>query len=85
MPSAVDLAKRALVTLISSLARINQCTLQGTRESPDKDVSKAYRTLSRREGWSRVGRSAVPKVREKNGLVRRTRAHLLRKAPRPVV
>ena len=55
MPSSADQAKRALVTLISSLARIHNCSVQVTRKSPDTEVSKAYRALSRRVHPDRGG------------------------------
>ena len=46
MPSARDLAKRALVTLLKSLATAYGLVLSLTRESADKDVRTAYRKVS---------------------------------------
>ena len=48
MASARDLAKRALVALIKFLAGIYSLTVDVKRESPDEEVRKAYRTLSRK-------------------------------------
>ena len=41
MVSAIELAKRALVTLMKSLAALYGVTLELTRESADKDVATA--------------------------------------------
>ena len=47
MVSETDRTKRALVSLLKTLAGIYAVTLNVTRESSDKDVSSAYRKLSR--------------------------------------
>ena len=46
MPSAIDLAKRALVSLLRTLAAAYGVALTLTRDAPDKDVSGAYRKVS---------------------------------------
>ena len=48
MVSAKDSWKRALVTLVKTLALLYGCCVGLTRESTDADVRKAYRTLSRK-------------------------------------
>jgi hypothetical protein len=48
MVSAIDRAKRALVALLKHLARVYGVTVDGTRDSADKDVRRAYRQVSRR-------------------------------------
>ena len=48
MVSNVDLAKRALVTLLNSLAALYNLVLGVTRESSDADVRGAYKKLSRK-------------------------------------
>ena len=48
MVSETDRTKRALVSLLKTLAGIYAVTLNVTRESSDKDVSSAYRKLSRK-------------------------------------
>ena len=48
MVSALDKLKRALVTLLKTLATAYGLTVTLTRESPDKDVTAAYRKVSRR-------------------------------------
>ena len=48
MVSAIDLSKRALVTLLNSLANVYAVVLGITRESPDGDVHRAYRKLSKK-------------------------------------
>ena len=45
MPSAVDIAKRSLVTLLKELAAKYRVTLDVNRESSDEDVTKAYRKV----------------------------------------
>ena len=55
MPSPLDRAKRALVTLINSLAVLYNCRVDITRESTDSAVSKAYRVLSRKVHPDRGG------------------------------
>ena len=42
MVSAIDRAKRALVTLLKSLATVYGLVLSVTRDAPDKDVRTAY-------------------------------------------
>ena len=46
MPSVRDLAKRALVTLLKSLATAYGLVLSISRDSADKDVRTAYRKVS---------------------------------------
>ena len=46
MPSAVDAAKRELVKVLRELAAKYTVALSLTRESPDKDVTKAFRKVS---------------------------------------
>ena len=48
MVSAVDRTKRALVSLLKSLAVVYRVVLSVTRESSDQDVRTAYRKLSRK-------------------------------------
>ena len=48
MVSAIDRAKRALVTLLKSLATVYGLVLSVTRDAPDKDVRTAYRKVSRK-------------------------------------
>ena len=48
MVSAIDLAKRALVTLLNKLASVYAVVLDITRESSDGDVHRAYRKLSKK-------------------------------------
>ena len=48
MVSARDQAKRALVTLLGSLAMTYTCTVNVSRDSPDEDVKKAYRVVARK-------------------------------------
>ena len=45
MPSAVDVAKRALVKVLKELAAKYQVALSVNRESADKDVTKGYRKV----------------------------------------
>ena len=46
MISAIDLSKRALVTLVNSLANVHAVAHGIARESSDGDVLRAYRKLS---------------------------------------
>ena len=55
MVSETDRTKRALVSLLKTLAGIYAVTLNVTRESSDKDVSSAYRKLSRKTHPDRGG------------------------------
>ena len=48
MVSVVDTAKRALVTLIKSLAAIYSVTVTLTRDSADSEVKAAYKKVSRK-------------------------------------
>ena len=62
MVSETDRTKRALVSLLKTLAGIYAVTLNVTRESSDKDVSSAYRKLSRKTHPDRGGQvsAALP-------------------------
>ena len=55
MASAVDRAKRALVTLVLFFAGRYKCHVVFTRDSPDAAVKSAYRTLSRKVHPDRGG------------------------------
>ena len=55
MVSAVDQAKRALVSLLKSLATTYSLVLSVTRDAPDKDVRSAYRKVSRKVHPDRGG------------------------------
>ena len=46
MPSETDMAKRALVKLLRELAVKYEVPLLITRESPNKDIEKAFRKVS---------------------------------------
>ena len=46
MPSIA--ARRALVTLLQTLARLYGCRVTVTRDSPDDVVKRAYRTVSKK-------------------------------------
>ena len=48
MVSAVDQAKRALVTLLKLLATAYSCVLLITRDSSDQEIKSAYRKLSKK-------------------------------------
>ena len=48
MVSARDNCKRALVTLLKTLALLYGCCVEVTRDSTDAHVRKAYRTVSRK-------------------------------------
>ena len=48
MVSAVDLARRAFVVVLRSLASAYRCSVNATRDSSDAEVRKAYRAISRR-------------------------------------
>ena len=47
MVSAIDLTKRALVTLLRSLALAYNCNVDVHRDSQDEALRKAYRKVSR--------------------------------------
>ena len=55
MVSTSDKYKRALVTLIRSLAVLYQVVTTVTRESADAEVRKGYRTLSKKAHPDRGG------------------------------
>ena len=55
MVSATDKSKRALVTLIRSLALLYGCCVTVSRESLDTDMWKAYRTVSKKVHPDRGG------------------------------
>ena len=57
MPSAIDLAKRALVSLLRTLAAAYGVALTLTRDAPDKDVSGAYRKVSLKTHPDRGGKA----------------------------
>ncbi len=61
MASELDKAKRALVSLLKVLALAYKCLLQLTRESSDKDVASAYRTVSRKTHPDKGGKAADQK------------------------
>ena len=68
MVSVVDTAKRALVTLLKSLAAIYAVTLTLTRDSADSEVEAAYKKVSRCpyslflfEFWSQISASPFRK------------------------
>ena len=48
MVSAIDRCKRALVTLLQTLARLYGCRVTVTRDSPDDVVKRACRTVSKK-------------------------------------
>ena len=48
MVSAIDRAKRALVTLLKSLATVYGLVLSVTRDATDKEILSAYRKVSRK-------------------------------------
>ncbi len=56
MASAIDLAKRALVALLKRLAVAYAVVLEISRDSPDSQVSRAYRQVSRKTHPDRGGR-----------------------------
>lgn len=55
MVSAVDTAKRFLVSLIRTLAAVYGLHVSVTRDAPDAEVRKAYRTMSRKAHPDRGG------------------------------
>ena len=61
MVSAVDQAKRALVSLLKLLATAYKCALDVTRDSSDQEVKSAYRKLSKRTHPDKGGREADQK------------------------
>ena len=68
MVSALDLAKRALVTLLKSLAVVYNVSVSVTRDASDKDVRTAYRKVSRKahpdHGGSAAHQTALNKARD---------------------
>jgi len=56
MPSALDRAKRSLVSLLKTLAGVYGVALNLTRDSTDQEVATAYRKLSRKTHPDRGGR-----------------------------
>ena len=58
MVSAVDVAKRALVTLLLRVAALYSLTLGVKRDSPDSEVKRAFRSLSKRTHPDRGGDKA---------------------------
>ena len=63
MVSSLDLAKRALVSLLRTLALAYHIALRVTRESSDKEVSTACRSVSRRVHPDRAGGNAEDQKR----------------------
>ena len=61
MVSNIDTAKRALVTLLKSLATIYLVAVGVTRESSDGDLRSAFRQVSRRARPDRGGSEAHQK------------------------
>ena len=57
MPSATDVAKRALVSLLRTLAVAYGVALTLKRDAPDKEVSGAYRKVSRKTHPDRGGKT----------------------------
>jgi hypothetical protein len=55
MPSVVDSAKRALVTFLRMLAQKHDVQFPLTRDAPDAEVTKAFRTLARKAHPDRGG------------------------------
>ena len=55
MVSAIDRAKRALVTLLKSLATAYGIVLNIKRDSPDTEIRSAYRKVSRKAHPDRSG------------------------------
>ena len=58
MVSAVDVAKRALVTLLLRVAALYSLTLGVKRDSPDSEVKRACRNLSKKTHPDRGGDKA---------------------------
>ena len=58
MVSAVEQAKRALVSLLKWLATAYKCVLDVTRDSSDQEVKSAYRKLSKKTHPDKGGREA---------------------------
>ena len=56
MPSAIDLTKRALVILLQSLVASYGVVLNIQRDSPDSEITSAYRKVSRKTHPDRGGR-----------------------------
>ena len=57
MVSAIDAAKRVLVSLLKTLAAAYGLTIGLARESSDTDVRSAYRKLSRKTHPDRGGKA----------------------------
>ena len=57
MPSAIDLAKRALVSLLRTLAATYRVALTLQRDAPDGEVSRAYRRVSLKTHPDRGGKA----------------------------
>ena len=55
MVSAIDLAKRALISLLKALGTAYGLAFAITRDAADKDVRTAYRKLSRKAHPDRGG------------------------------
>ena len=94
MVSATERPKRALVTLLKSLATAYGLVLTQTRDSPNKDVRTAYRKVSPKTHPDRGGRSrarassfGVPRADRERASRRhmliRTTSKLIKTAHRP--
>ena len=59
MPSALDVAKRALVKLLRATASKHHTETSVSRESCDKDVAKAFRIVSLRAYLDKGGDKEV--------------------------
>ena len=57
MPSAIDLAKRALVSLLRTFAAAYGVALTLKRDAPDREVSGAYRKVSLKTHPDRGGKA----------------------------
>ena len=58
MVSAVDMAKRALVSLLHRLALLYAVTLEVKRDSPDAEVKRAFRKVFKKRHPERGGNKA---------------------------
>ena len=67
MPSVRDLATRALVTLLKSLATAYGLVLTITRDSADKDIRMAYRKVSVKTHPDKGGNEEDQKKFKKGG------------------
>ena len=79
MVSALDQAKRALVALLRALALTYNLTVRVTRDSSNKDITIAYRSVSRRVHPDRVGGNSGDQQRLNDAYG--SWQDLLRKAP----